>query len=794
MSPVIPVGAKVTGDASGFVGAMGTATRGLTAFTGAAGLATTAMGAFAGAIALGAAVNAARDFERELVKLNTLVGIQVEQIDEWEGALKDIAVATGQGPVELAKAMFAITSGGARGQAALDLLEQSARASAIGLGDMAAIGRTAGAILVAFGDEGLTAERAIDTLVGTVRLGNLEASSLATAFSRVLGPAKALGAGVADIGGFLATFTRLGGSTEDAATGLLNVFNLLLGPPEKARQAMLDFGFSIEEVRETLREDGLPAALAIMAEGFEGNIDALKLLVPNTRAMTGILNTAGLQAESFASDVADLTTNLGENNKAFEAWGKSNDAAFQQFGAQAQVIGIEIGQNLLPPLVQLLRVLQPISEILRLSAEGWSLLFDSLSDDEGTIRTIQRWLGLLPEQFETAEFAATRLAAAVEAASTGRLIQSTVDAGVVLEGLRDRLGEVNAALRGKSNLEKSNVPFLKAMVVEEQVLTAQIEVQNGIIAANTAEFNRRAEAQARSTKATVEEGEAITVVSEERQKELDAIEDVMAGLRLEAKVLEEGEFARIKATLAQQNAGFMDVIRAAGLFEVIEALKAAAEAEADVQRALAASNREAERERERLEAKRDKALKDARDAAIRLAEDTRLAIIQNQIREVTDESKQMAETMGQAFSDITDGTASVAEAFGTMVTEILRQLQRLIIQKTIVEPILNFLVGQFAPTPGVRGASSGGVSLPAGLPTPSGQPFFSDPLGGSGASNVSGSANVIVQQTVVFSPSLIDGASGARFIEQNAGKISEIIADGARNSGQLTSAFSGVNQ
>ena len=792
MSPVIPVGAKVTGDASGFVGAMGTATRGLTAFTGAAGLATTAMGAFAGAIALGAAVNAARDFERELVKLNTLVGIQTEQIEEWEGALKDLAVATGQAPTDMAKAMFAITSGGARGQAALDLLEQSAQAAAIGLGDMSSIGRVAGAIVTAFGDEGVTAAKAIDTLVGTVRLGNLEASSLATAFSRVLGPAKALGASVADIGGFLATFTRLGGSTEDAATGLLNVFNLLLGPPTAARQAMVDFGFSIEEIRETLRNDGLPAALAILVEGFEGNIDALKILVPNTRAMTGILNTGGLQAESFASDVADLTNNLGENNDAFAAWAKSNDAAFQQFGAQAQVIGIEIGQNLLPPLVELLRVLRPISEILRLSAEGWRILFDSLSDDEGTIRTIQRWLGFLPEQFETAEFAAVRLAAAVEAASTATLIRSSTEADATLERLRDRLAEVVTELAGKSAIEKANVPHVKDLMVEEKLLTAQIEVQTGIIDANTAEFNRRAKAIEDGTAAAEEGAEVEAAVTEERQKQLDAIEDIIAALELEQRVLEEGEFARIAATLAQQDAVFMDVARAAGLFAVIEALKEAAAAEEELERSLAATNREAERERKRLEERKNKALKDARDAAIRLAEDTRLAIIQNQIREITDESKQMAETMGQAFSDIADGTKSVGEAFASMVTDILKQLQRLIIQKTIVEPILGFLVSNFAPSPG--GGASGNVALPEGFQTQEKNPFFSDTgMNTNVASAVQGGGNTVVQN-ITFSPNLIDGASGARFIEQHSGTISNIVADGARNSGQLAAAFQGQNQ
>jgi len=353
------------------------------------------------------------------------------------------------------------------------------------------------------------------------------------------------------------------------------------------------------------------------------------------------------------------------------------------------------------------------------------------------------------------------------------------------------LAEVNAELRGKSILEKNNVPFLKAMVVEEKLLTAQIEVQTDIISANTEEFNRRAEAIRDGTAATEEAGEAEEVITEERQKELDAIEAVIAGLELEVKVLEEGDFARVAATLAAKNAGVEAVIRAAHIFGLIEALREQARAEQELEKSLAATNREAERERERLEKKRDKAVKDAAAAARKLAEDTRLAVISNQIREVTEESKEMAETMGQAFSDIVDGTKSVGDAFASMVTDILKQLQRLIIQKTIVEPILGFLISNFAP-----GASGGGgspVDLPAGFQTQEKNPFFSEGTFDTSVARSVRGQNV-VQQTIIFSPSLIDGASGARFIQQNAGVITEIVADGARNSGQLTSAFSGQNQ
>ena len=794
MSPIIPVGAQVTGDASGFVGAMGTAIRGLTSFAGAAGLATTAMGAFAGAIALGAAIGAARDFQAELVKLNTLVGIQTEQIEEWEGSLKDLAVQTGQAPTDLAKAMFAITSGGARGSQALEILEASAKASAIGLGDMTALGRTAGAMLQAFGSQGLTAQKAIDVLTATVRAGNLEADSLAGAFSRVLGPAAALGSSVEDIGAFMATFTRLGGDTANAATGLLNIFTLLIKPPDEARKKMEELGISLEDIRATVAEDGLTPALLQMKDALGDNVDALGKVLPNVRGLIAFLSTAGLQGEAFAEIQGQIEDSLGLTEEGFITWGDSADAAFKQFGAQAQVIGIEVGANLLPPLAAILRIMIPLSDVLRTAAEGWDLIFQAIEKGGGTLVELGKFFGIVEEDFESAALAAERLAASVEVASMDRLEQNMQGASNALRATRAQLAEVQEALEGTSRVQRANVPHIQALVAEELRLRNVAEQQSEVLSANVAAHVARRIAIAETADAEVIATAEASLLTDEQIKQREAIEDIIAGLKQEVRALEEGEFANIEYRLEQQLATAADIERARVQFDLAQMLRDTAaaerEAEQEAERARVAKERESKREEDR----RAKAVKDAADAARKLAEDTRLAELNDQMRQITEESRQMAETVGQAFSDMADGTKSVTEAFATMVTEILKQLQRLVIQETIIRPLMGFLIGQFAPGGGSGGGSGGGNDF--GLPQFDGGGanqggFFSENVF-SGAPNAQ-QGNVI-QQNITFSPSLIDGASGARFIQQHSGEITGIIADGARNSGQLSAAFSGQNQ
>jgi hypothetical protein len=82
-----------------------------------------------------AATRAAIEFESSIVRLNTLVGIAESQTAEWSGQIRTLSRDLGVSAQAMNEAMFAITSGGARGAEAMEILEQSAKAAAIGLGE-----------------------------------------------------------------------------------------------------------------------------------------------------------------------------------------------------------------------------------------------------------------------------------------------------------------------------------------------------------------------------------------------------------------------------------------------------------------------------------------------------------------------------------------------------------------------------------------------------------------------------------------------------------------------------------
>jgi TP901 family phage tail tape measure protein len=770
---IFPIGAQVGADTSQFIGAMGGATRGLSAFTGAAGLGALAIGVFAGAAGLGVAITAAREFQTEMIKLNTLVGIQIDQVNAWESAIKSLAVETGKAPADLARAMFAITSGGARGQQAMELLEQAAKASAIGLGDMTSIGRVATAMLQAFGDEGLTAQKAIDVMVTTVRLGNLSAESLAGAFSRVLGPAKALGSSVEEIGAFMSTFTRLGGSTEEAATGLLNMFQLLIKPPKDAREAMLKYGISIDEVRDTLEREGLPAALAVMKGAIGDNVDAMGEMIPSVRALIAFLNTAGLQAEGFASDLMEIEASLGATDEAFDTWSTTADAALKRFTAQTKSAAIAVGDIFLPPLILLLDALTKVIGLLELSADGWALIFGAVGKAGEELKEFLALAAAVPESVDSTVQSVEDFVSALDGMSE-----------INLESLRDltafTIRELRDAMEsGKLTAEQATDAIAKM----ERAQTQQRAI--------TAALAEQTAAREKLNEELRIEEERLEALKQPNEEELENIEQIVDALQDELNALTMTRAAIIDTELAELKAS--DTTR-----EAVRILLT----EIAAQNARTEALKEAEQEKEkaaRAETRRLETLKRTRERTaateLRRREREDLARLNAEMQEAMRIATQFADTIGDAFFEVTAGTKGVAEAFGEMVTEILKQMARLAIQRGIVEPLIGAFLGQFAPQVPGAGAVSGGGGNDFGLPEGLGSPDFGLPTGLSSSANlVSSGGGTIVQQNITFSPSLIDGASGARFLEQNAGAITGIIGDAARNSGQAASAFSGQNQ
>lgn len=330
----------------------------------------------------GAAVKMAVTFDEEMTKIITLVGVADDQVNEWRESLIALAPAVGVGPAELARAMFVVTSAGERGATALAVVEQAAKASAIGLGDTAITARAVTAAMQAYSNVNLTAARATEILVKTVELGNLEAADLAGTLGRVIGIASQVGVSFEEVGGFIATFTRLGVSAEESTTALRGILSTIIKPTKMTAEALESVGLSSEFLREAISEIGLAGTLRLLVDRFKDNTEALAMVIPNVRALSGVLGTAGAQGEEFSRIINELNTDLGFLEERFQRARLTPAQQWKEFKASVATLAIEIGNKLIPTFLSVMESVRTIVD-----------RFTSMSD--ATQTTIIRVVGLV---------------------------------------------------------------------------------------------------------------------------------------------------------------------------------------------------------------------------------------------------------------------------------------------------------------------------------------------------------------------------------------------------------------
>lgn len=324
----------------------------------------------------GASLKMYADFEFSMNKVVSLVGVAREQVDEWSKSILALGPSLGKSPQELADAMYFITSAGIRGTQAMDILEESAKSSASGLGETKVIADLLTSAMNAYGKENLSAARANDILVATVREGKAEADLLAQSMGLVLPIAAAMGAEFTDVGAATAAMTRTGTKSATAAIQLRQMFNSILKPAKEAEQALIDMGISSAHLRKIIREDGLLAALQKLdAVTKEYGIAAVGKVIPNIRSLTGFLDIMGKNVGDNVKIWASVKDSVGDAERTFQQ--TADTVKFRMTVAMSRVTtsATRFGETMS-------KVLVPIIEKVAVFIEKVVKRFDALSSSQ----------------------------------------------------------------------------------------------------------------------------------------------------------------------------------------------------------------------------------------------------------------------------------------------------------------------------------------------------------------------------------------------------------------------------
>ena len=325
------------------------------------------------AIAGGAAVKMAADFDKSMTQIKTLVGIASDEVNRMGAAAIQMAKETGNSSKDAADALFFITSAGLRGSDAIAVLEQSLKASAIGLGETKVVADLATSALNAYGIENLSASQATDILTAAVREGKLSADSLAQSMGTVLPVASQLGVGFNEVGATFAAMSRTGTDAAMAATQIRGVLFALLKPTKQAKDTLEEFGLSAAGLRQQIKEKGLLSTLKTLTETFGDNEEAQGKVFANTRALSGVLDLMGKNLGSTEQIFSRMNNTAGITATAFTELEKSASFKLNKSLKNLQNSFTEIGSVLLTSLTP---VIQKFSNVIT------CLLYTSDAADE----------------------------------------------------------------------------------------------------------------------------------------------------------------------------------------------------------------------------------------------------------------------------------------------------------------------------------------------------------------------------------------------------------------------------
>ena len=288
------------------------------------------------------------DFEKNMTKINTLVGISAKEVNEFSKDVMKLGGETAQAPAELADGLFFLTSAGLRGANALGTLEAVSKAVAIGLGEQTDLAKVAAAAQNAYGEENLTAAQALDVFGIAVQQGMFEASDLAEVLGTQLGLSSSLGISFQETSAFIATYTKVTGDAKSASTSFGGVMMALAKTTPQMERALNQVGMTGDSVRESLGEKGLRATLIDIKTAFEDNDVPLTQFFSKSQALKGVLGVLGNQTETYGEVLESMGGSAGFVADGFDTLSKTTGFKMAKAFNDLKMSAMELGAVLMP--------------------------------------------------------------------------------------------------------------------------------------------------------------------------------------------------------------------------------------------------------------------------------------------------------------------------------------------------------------------------------------------------------------------------------------------------------------
>ncbi|MDF3129885.1 phage tail tape measure protein [Kiritimatiellaeota bacterium B1221] len=304
-----------------------------------------------GILAVGASlvvpIRDAQKFRKALAEVTTLTG--GKNIKEFRKDIKALASEFGFAKDELAGGLYKLISAGIPKDNAIDVLRTSLKMAVGGVTTIDSATRGLTAVINSYGIEAEKAGYVSDVLFSIMKNGDTTVGQISDNIGTVAGLASQAGVSLESLGGAIATLTKGGKNTSIAMTEIRAGIVSMLKPSADLQKSFAGIGTTASKY---LSENGLQKTFQKIYEFAGGSADRLAKLVPEIRAMNGVVSLTGEKAKMASDDFKAISESLGATEESFKIVDSTRqwEKLLQNVLNIAESIGNAVGTVLNPAL------------------------------------------------------------------------------------------------------------------------------------------------------------------------------------------------------------------------------------------------------------------------------------------------------------------------------------------------------------------------------------------------------------------------------------------------------------
>lgn len=290
-----------------------------------------------GALA-GAAVKVFTSFETGLAQVSTLVDTNKVNMKQLGDGIKQLASDSGESFASLNAGLFDTISAGVDAADAMEFLGTATKL-AIGGGtstDQAIKGVVS--LMNAYGLEASDAAEISDSLFAAMQGGITTIGQLSSNVGKVAPVARKAGLSMDEMNAAIAALTKGGLSTEEAVTALKGTLQSLIKPTDLSIKAAEDLGIKWDA--QALSSMGLLGVLKQLSrDGIKPTVEQQAALTGSSTAFVGVSALAADGAKNFTGILETMANKTGKSDEAF---GKMNETLERKLLQAWQTVKVAI--------------------------------------------------------------------------------------------------------------------------------------------------------------------------------------------------------------------------------------------------------------------------------------------------------------------------------------------------------------------------------------------------------------------------------------------------------------------